>query len=60
MTDKQLFMAIKRLDMRIQRLRTAAENATLDLADIINAIHGLRADRNDWREEAKSLAPEEA
>ena len=58
MTDKQMFMAIKRLDKRIQRLRAGIDDATFDLATLINGIHELRADRNDWREEAKALAPE--
>jgi hypothetical protein len=58
MTDKQLFMVIKRLDKRIQRLRAGVDDATFDLAILINAIHELRADRNDWREEARALAPE--
>ena len=58
MTDKQLFMAIKRLDNRIQRLRAGIDDATLDLATLINGIHELRADRNDWREEAQELGRE--
>jgi len=57
-TDKQLFMAIKRLDKRIQRLRVQSDSATFDLAVIINAVDELRADRNDWREEAIELGRE--
>jgi|GEM_PF-4303268 len=53
MTDKQIFMAIKRLDRRLMSIRQNNERAISELADLINAIHELRADRNDWREEAK-------
>lgn len=58
MTDKQMFMAIKRLDRRLMGIRQNNERAISELADLINAIHELRADRNYWREEAKALAPE--
>ena len=58
MTDKQVFMAIKRLDRRLMSIRQNNERAISELADLINAIHELRADRNDWREEATELGRE--
>ena len=57
-TDKQVFMTIKRLDALIMGSRRDLESATSELANLINAVHELRADRNDWREEAQELGRE--